>query len=769
MVTVCPLSGAGASASYLGKTVSEPTRSAAPRATGAEKRAALPRELADFLIEFSIALHKHAMYPGGHPTLAPAAEGVAARLGSLLGERGTLSLGVARDQLVIEGVATDPKNPVLHDLAERLHRHHLGAVQFSKGVSPAELEEALKVLALDSDRQGDPIGLRPAAEIPRWKGIQLYPVTFDRLELVGGPEASDAGEDGGGAAVTGGRGAQLWVGLARAAMAAGDQQRARPAPEVKPPEPHAFRLDKPAPPPPESAALSEGEVDAALSGTQAGETKHDAADPHDVAKAIESHERGTAYDQVIVGYMLQIADELKATGGAGAVALRKKMSRLVTSLDNSTLERLLDMGGDLDQRKQFLLDASQGMAAEAVVDLVRAASGTGAPISQSMLRMLQKMSQHAERGPAPRRTMADAELREQVAELVRGWGLADPNPDGYALALRKMAEAAPNLVAADDQAFGAEPERLVQMAIETGGTGVPVDRAVGELVVRGRIPQLLELLERAPRSNKATESIRGRIVDPGMLKVALSGPHADFDLCDRLIAALGARAAEPMLDVLADSESRQVRRALIDRLLKMPDAVRPLLAARAGDARWYVQRNILMLAADLPGMPLALDAVPFRQHADVRVRREALRVLFRHADERARALATALADEDPRIKRLALNALMEAPAPEPLVPSLVAIASDSEQESELRVQAIRALGVTGGRLALGGLLKLTEPRRRSIMDMLSAHAATPEYLAALSSLGPHRADARVRERLESAAQARDPAVVKAATDALRGG
>ena len=57
-----------------------PPTSATPEGPGAPsaapaakpKRATLPRELADFLIEFSIALHKHAMYPGGHPTLAPA-------------------------------------------------------------------------------------------------------------------------------------------------------------------------------------------------------------------------------------------------------------------------------------------------------------------------------------------------------------------------------------------------------------------------------------------------------------------------------------------------------------------------------------------------------------------------------------------------------------------------------------------------------------------------------------------------------------------------
>src|SRR4051812_18728901 len=92
------------------------------------ERTALSRELADFLIEFSIALHKHAMYPQGHPSLDPAGEGVARGGERLLEERSTLALGVARQQLVMGGVATDPKNPLFPELANRLHRHHLGAV-----------------------------------------------------------------------------------------------------------------------------------------------------------------------------------------------------------------------------------------------------------------------------------------------------------------------------------------------------------------------------------------------------------------------------------------------------------------------------------------------------------------------------------------------------------------------------------------------------------------------------------------------------------------
>ena len=57
--------------------------------------ATLSRELSDFLIEFSIGLHKNAIYPSGHPLRDSAAELIARRLDTLLLARPTLSLGTS--------------------------------------------------------------------------------------------------------------------------------------------------------------------------------------------------------------------------------------------------------------------------------------------------------------------------------------------------------------------------------------------------------------------------------------------------------------------------------------------------------------------------------------------------------------------------------------------------------------------------------------------------------------------------------------------------
>src|SRR3954467_9434270 len=120
-----------------------PPTSSPPSPPSRPTVATLSRELADFLVELSITLNKHAIYPQSHPLLDVAVDGVATRLATLfVGHRDSLSIGVARRQLIIEGVATDPLNPVLKELAQKLHNHHVGAVKFIRGITRDELGAA---------------------------------------------------------------------------------------------------------------------------------------------------------------------------------------------------------------------------------------------------------------------------------------------------------------------------------------------------------------------------------------------------------------------------------------------------------------------------------------------------------------------------------------------------------------------------------------------------------------------------------------------------
>jgi hypothetical protein len=647
-------------------------------------QATLSRDLAEFLIELSIALHKHAMYPEGHPSLAPATERVVERLTRALEGRSTLSLGVARNQLVIEGVATDPKNPVLKDLAGRLHRHHLGALTFRRGLAPRELHDALELLATEADRTGQPLGLGPRERLSAWDHVRLYPLTYERLDLI--QESPDAEEDAA-SREDRTRAAQLWVGLARAALAAD--------------------------------ALTDGAV-----GDQSTPT-----DPTAVAQAIQAHPRGTAYDQVIVGYLLQIADEVKAGVSPDDQALRKRVSRLITDLDGDTLRRLLEMGGDRGQRRQFVLNASDGLAVDAVIDLLRAAGeAEHETVSHSMLRMLGKLAQHTRGASTRRRALADQSVREQVAEMVKGWSLEDPNPDGYRAALQRMASTERGGSGREEQ-HAAEPERILQMALELGVSGPAVDGALQALVETGQFAKVAQTLGQTDDPGSVAVIWAQLATADGIRRVVTREP-VDVEQLDALLPRTGMAAAEPMLDALAASESSQTRRLLLDRLTVLGPEVGPLAAERLHDASWYVQRNMLAILRGLPELPPAFDARPFAEHADARVRREALRILFIQPMARDRAICQALTDADERNVRLGLNAAVEG-CPDVAVPLAASLAVRGPSQ-ELRVAAIRALGAAPSRAGLEALLAIVTPKKRMLWR--SKPARTPEYHAAITAL-----------------------------------
>jgi len=683
----------------------------------APEKAALSRELADFLIEFSIALHKHAMYPEGHPSLAPAAAGVTRRAEHLFEQRATLALGVARHQLVIEGVATDPKNPLLAELAGRLHRHHLGAVTFHRGLRTSEVTDVLKTLAIEAERTGEPLGLGAPERLRAWDHIRLHPVTYDRLELLQQDDPSATDKSG-----PRGAGAQLWVGLARAALAA--------------------------------EMISDAETSIA------------AAEPSLIARAIDEHPKSAAYDQVIVGYLLQIADELKHAGGAEAMALRRRTSKLIGALQPGTLRRLIEMGGDNAQRTKFAIDATHGLAVDAVLEIVRAmADASHKTVSDPLVRMLSKLAQHAEQGAADVRLQADESLREQVRDLLTGWTLEDPNPDAYGQALQRMTAGSPVALLHGEEKHAAEPLRVVQTALEAGALGYGAWRAIERLVAGHHVGALVDLLATAgtdalhPPVRADVAPLWTRVTSPDVIRDLAMTEPPDFATLDRVLPRLPVAALAPLLDVLADSTSRTTRRGLLDRLTRSPRELGSIIATRlTGDVPWYVARNLLLILDGLPALPEGFSTASFIAHEDARVRREALKVSLKVPAERERALVGALRDDDPRTVRLALTAALD-DWPAPALPLVTQIAVDPTAGSELRVLAIKVLSRMRNTAALSALIQIVDggtswlgraklaPRSLELLAAVMALAAgwpNDMKAAALLALAAASADPEVR-------------------------
>jgi hypothetical protein len=661
----------------------------APAAPTAPKAAvAISRELADFLLELSITLNKHAIYPNKHPLLDLAIYGVANRLALLFDERReSLSIGVARRQLIIEGVATDPLNPVLKELAQRLHKHHVGALKFVRGIGREELAQALAALALDPIRTEKPIGHDLDRVSKLWEHVRFFPLTYDRLQLIEDDERGEAARpDQMGA----GRATQLWIGLARAALVS-DTSAA-------------------------SAQREEADDNTAL-------------EPATVARAIDEHQREEAYDQVIVGYLLQIGEELRTADGPEAVGLQRRVSRLVGSLKESTLEKLLEMGGDKAQRRKFLLDASQGITVEAVIDLVKAASAAeGQTVSHSMLRMLAKLAHHPSAGGPRQKT--DPTIRDVMRRLVDDWSLDDPNPEAYRKVLENMSSSKGDGKAAVSAVpTECEPERMVQIAIEVGAMGPQVRAAMSALCKSGRANLLLDLVERAPDAD-AGAPVWEFLLGERILDTLLNQPRVDFPLVGRFARRIGIPAAPSLLAATSAYEDAKIRTQFYDLLESMGDAVGPAVSERIPEASPVIQRELIALIGRLGAMPANFSVAAYMLNPEPLVRREAVRLLLRNPSARNEAVMAALSDADDRVVFVGLTAAQEKCPPG--AADLIKYRVDrGELDSQLRTMGIRVVAQQNppGILTwlLGYVVSETRWSRRPKL-----RPSTPEMLAALS-------------------------------------
>ena len=644
----------------------------------------LPQDHADLLVELAVAVHKNAIYPGTHPLLVAAVDSLARRLATTLEQMPTLSIGVARRQLVIEGVATDEQHPILRELAARLHRHQIGALRFTRGLEKDELADVLATIATDVGRVEQPLGLMAPKTLQRWRNARLFALTFDRLELIedGLDDVVGEGEDAREART---RAAQLWIGLARAALAR--------------------------------------EATADLPST----------DPEAVAKAIDAHHGDSAYDQVVVGYMLQIADELNANEKRASAPLRDRVSKLVRQMEPKTLQRLLEMGGDSAQRRQFALNAAHGLTVDAVIDVVRAAADvSGQTISSSLVRLLSKLATHAERPTADAvQTRSDAELRDQVRRLISSWELADPNPDDYTAALDSMARHSTTVDA--DASGQADPERMLQLALEVGTIGPHTERIFTQFLERPDITPLLDLLEAAP-PGETRDALLARVVTPARLTATLHAETPNVRLADRLAMRLRTEAIDSMIDVLADEEER-LHGWAGEILARLGEVSGPRIVSRLPTAPMHAQRHLLHVIDRMDQWPEGFAPEPYVTSPDPGVRREAIKLMLRRDDLRDRAVLLGLDDADERTMGIAVTAALKR-CPAPAVPILMRRADNASVSAELRARAIRALAASGSLDAMRWIAHRSI-KKHWLLRTPVLQEKSPQLISSIAGLAAH--------------------------------
>jgi hypothetical protein len=449
---------------------------------------------------------------------------------------------------------------------------------------------------------------------------------------------------------------------------------------------------------------------------------------------------------------------MSGRGGMVEDQLDERISSLIQALDPDTLRRLLETGADQAERRQFVLNASQVLAADAVMEVLKAAAkASHQTISHNLLNLLHKLAHHAEDGAPETRAEAEGALRSNVARLIGDWELEDPNPKPYTAILDGMVRSVPDDPTEEAQS-GCEPEIIIKMALELDCLGPSVYAAAEALVDRRQLGLIAGLLEAAPRT-ETTEALWRHVASPERLQAELMLDAPDSDAIEVLVRRLGMEAATSLLDHLGRTDDRSTRAALMKQLLALGPRIGEVAVARLQTAPWYLQRNILVLIGRLGSWPQGFSPLSYAAHADPRIRREGTKLLLESPAHLAEGILLGLRDEDEGIVGLALRAAQES-CPADAIPLLAAIAMDTRRPAEIKVPALRVLARTRTPVALDILLAQAQNRRRWFGRRLAAKS--PELLAAVAGLAGHWGDDPMATEILSRARKHSDPEIRAA-------
>ena len=272
------------------------------------------------------------------------------------------------------------------------------------------------------------------------------------------------------------------------------------------------------------------------------------------------------------------------------------------------------------------------------------------------------------------------------------------------------------------------------------------------------MPEAVGVLREAPSASAATANALWRhVATPARLRLELAVPCLDFSTIESLVSRLGAHAVDPLLDLLEQANDRSVRARTLQLLVAIGPPVAPVAAVRLKDAPWFVQRNLLALLRMLKVWPAGFSAVAYARHPDIRLRREAYKLLLEFPEHRASAIMHGLGDENPEIVTLVLRAAVDGCPPEALR-AVERLTGDRRRPAELRAIAVRALGRANGPHALAAAAR---PRGHPaplfrLADRGQVARGTRRRVGARPELGRTSAGHRLTQEGQRPRRPRDP-------------
>jgi HEAT repeat protein len=644
--------------------------------TRTEKLPLDARLLSRVVIELNIARRVIALYPGSHDLVQNALDKAYESLQELFELRPSTTLSVARETLFVDEYFLERKNPVFREFALALSKLNIARITFVKGTTREELYGLHHFLCADTGGL-TAAGLRELLERQGFRNLRVELVDFRSFTFFEGRAAR--GDD-----------ATLMERYIKGCM---------------------------------DGTLLPADVQELVAGVP----------PEQLAENLNRAGGGTthpeAYDRVITSYLRSSAEPSYTSRELGR--LFDFINRLRPELKKEFLSAAIrPLGTDLDELRRSL----EGVPVDSVIALLGSINETGLTIPKALRDLIAKFSQLApgkqERAPGALDALADDFLLSaEIMTLLREDEKESLNPAAYREEIRSLIEnsvAAAPLAARQEAAAGWGPEivgysygqamlevlsspdkEAVDGSHQTHFAAVLGDLA-DEAAQQGHYGQLLEMLEqlRVNRGRRRQAPVATAVLEhcnsPDFI-AALVASLRQYGRAERVAATLvceryGAAIVGPLYDLLAEEQSRSVRRFLLGLIARLGDAGLPESLQRLADPRWYVRRNILYVFGET-GASVALAAVEVcGRDPDPRVRLEAARCLVRAGRASGvEVLRQLLRDPDPAVAGPAarLAGWLRVAALVPELQRLLETAPRGSEGDSSRTQAVRALGRIG--------------------------------------------------------------------------
>ncbi len=715
------------------------------------------KALTNLVVELNIARRHLAAYPKGHPVIATATQRVLSLLVQVLEFRDEITLGVAKDRLMVGTTILEQGNLIFRDFARILFERGIALLTLQKGLSGPELEQFNEFLSWKREVVYDAGGMAQLLAQHGVSHVLVQGIDYSLFKVAGEGDGSDEATE-----------AEHPFDLWERFVAGLTEGTLNPYGEQGP----ADAID------PEVLALIVSTKNGWEEGSEAAESYEQAFSTllHDIDR-----------ESVASRYSVESIEKLSRFIGSLSPGLRRQfMHSSFHHLANhgNVAESVLSRFSD-DVIMEALQESgqSENYVPPIILNLLQKLAATGAGQRQSKLQELIGTSNDEEMAKKFRVIFQEDELDKYI-------------PQDYQQALRTIVNSE-SLTVDEEYELTELKSTLASHSVETQVSAIilelmnsPAEEWLVEVLERnlselcqyfldsGDFATLITLFDRISGAQAGDDGSFDQKTRDEMLDVfgrlefveeVLRGPvvwgKVKFGEIRTVIQRIGEPFIEPLFNRLAEEENISLRRFYMGMLIEMGNAVRDAALLRLGDSRWYFVRNLLVILRALNDPLIVTHLHRLIANQQPKLRQELLKTLLHFRDpEGERLLAQDLGstNEELRLNAIQISGKSRNPAVFKYLLDILRKSGLSAADVEVKKNSLFALAEMGDPRALPCLEDIL--KGRSLFSSAMLNRLKAEVVRTLDRY-PSAEATRI---LQQVAGGGDKELARLANESLRG-